>query len=270
MNTNDLIQSTSVQAMFEKRTWIKDMLFGGLGSLARAIELEKEAAICTHSSIETALRGHTYLDLTAPQESMNTLLKSVDAAFWRSLLERSGIRALMSAKRQEEIDRQISESKTPPFEPEAVAATFADLYERRASMLEEGLVDLFRALSWDYRTNNPVKLGHKIIVNHVLDRYGSPNTRACNLLDDLIRVLSVYDGKAIPEHRHHVMGKVYDAIRQGSMQVETSYFTMKLYKKGSGHVSFNERALPLLDQCNRVIARHFPNALAHENGRKAA
>ncbi|MCE5361560.1 MAG: DUF4942 domain-containing protein [Acidithiobacillus sp.] len=271
MNSNELIQTADVKAMFEKREQIRTFLVAGMVALNKAMQFEKDAAISTYSNIEHMLRGsHTYLPYEEPEKAVAQLMQAVDAAFWSSLLNRSGIRALMSARRQEELDRQISENKSPAFEPETVASTFADLYANRASMLEEGLVDLFRGLSWDYRTNNPVKLGKKLILNYVLDSFGSAVPRSCSKIDDLMRVLSVYDGKPIPENRHNTLSRVYQAKNDGSWAFETNYFTVKLYKKGSAHLVFKPETQPLLDQCNRVIARHFPGAIAHTDGRKAA
>lgn len=271
MNGTELIQTADVKAMFEKREQIRAFLVAGMVALNKAMQFEKDAAISTYSNIEQMIRGsHTYLHYEEPEKAVAQLMQAVDAAFWSSLLDRSGIRALMSARRQKELDSQISEHKSPAFEPEAVASTFRDLYEQRASMLEEGLVDLFRGLSWDYRTNNPVKLGKKIIVNYVLDSSGSPNHRVCSKIDDLVRVLSVYDGKPIPENRHNVLSQVYQAMRDGSWAFKTPYFAVKLYKKGSAHLVFKPEVQSLLDQCNRVIARHFPGAIAYTDGRKVA
>ncbi|WP_077273494.1 DUF4942 domain-containing protein [Acidithiobacillus thiooxidans] len=197
-------------------------------------------------------------------------MKHVDAQFWNALMDKSGILAFMSAEKQNDFNKLIGEAKTPPFEFDTIKTTFAELYEKRADMMEEGIIGLFRRLSWDYRTNNPVKIGKKIVVNNVLDYYGFINKKAMNELDDLVRILSVYDGKPIPEHRHGMYAVIADAMAQKDSIVNTEYFTMKVYKKGSGHIVFKDNALPLVDQCNRVIARAFPGALPAASGRKAA
>ena len=265
----DLILTTSVPAMIEARETIREKVMGAFVLLNESMSLEKTASMEQYSVLESFMssgRGY-YFTLSNPGESTDSAMKQVDAKFWRSLLDQSGIRAFMSARRQEDLDDQISRAATPPFEMDAIKATFADLYERRANMMEEGIIDLFRRLSWDYRTNNPLRIGRKIIVSHVIDSYGSVSSNTADVLDDLIRILSVYDGKPIPEHRNGM----YHAMTEGPMrvrsEVETEYFHMKVYKKGTGHIVFHDKALPLLDQCNRVIARHYPHALAAMDGR---
>ncbi|WP_149000120.1 DUF4942 domain-containing protein, partial [Shigella sonnei] len=56
---------------------------------------------------------------------------------------------------------------------------------------EQGLIDVYRKLSWDYRTNNPCRLGKKIIIENLLYRWSNGRvTLDCSgreALDDLVR-----------------------------------------------------------------------------------
>jgi hypothetical protein len=271
MNSSEMILTTSILAMLESRNALREKIAQAFDGLRDAMSIEKRITGRQYSTLESFLvggRGH-YFCLSDPQESVALAMKQLDAQFWLALMDQSGIRAFMSARRQKEFYDLISEAQTPPFEMNAIKSTFADLYEKRADMLEEGIVDLFRRLSWEFRTNNPVKIGRKLIVNDVLDSWGTANTHVTDMLDDLIRVLSVYDGKPIPEHRHGVYQVLCDTLHRGESVMETEYFSAKLYKKGTGHITFNDKAVALLDLCNRVIARRFPCALAAMDGRNA-
>ncbi|MGC9207430.1 DUF4942 domain-containing protein [Acidithiobacillus sp.] len=272
MNNGEMIISASVVAMVEEREKVKAKTLAAFIGLSEAMSFEVRTTGKKYSALSSFLSGgrYHYFSLTNPEESADLAMKQVDAVFWGALMDKSGIRAFMSAKKQQEFDSLVSEGQTPPFELEAIKATFADLYEKRADMMEEGMIDLFRRLSWNYKTNNPVRMEKKLIVERVLNSYGMVNNSVANELDDLIRVLSVYDGKPIPEHRHGMYAVIADAMAQKDSIVDTEYFTMKVYKKGSGHIVFKDNALPLLDQCNRVIARAFPGALPAASGRKAA
>jgi hypothetical protein len=265
----DLILTASIKSMLEARDHIRENVSQAIQLLHDATEMEKLVTLQRYSMLESFLtsgHGH-YFMLSRPQETVDAVMKHVDAQFWSAVMDQSGIRAFMSAKRQAEFDGMIGKAETPPFEMDTIKATFADLYEKRADMMEDGVVDLFRRLSWDYRTNNPVRMGRKIIVDHILDSWGTVNMRVTDMLDDLVRILSVYDGKPIPEHRNGIYSVISDGPMRVNTDVETNYFRIKVYKKGTGHITFNERATPLLNQCNRVIARRYPHTLADMNGR---
>lgn len=259
---HDLILTANLPRMIEQRGILKTKLYEALGIMSEAIAVELSATGEKYSNLASFLsdgRYHCYA-LTAPDDTLAKAMAHVDAGFWNALMNQSGIRAFMSAKKQEEWDGLVREAKTPPFERGAIKATFADLYEKRADMLEEGILHLFRRLSWNYKTNTPAQLGRKVIINAVLNSYGSVNFSTSNELDDLVRILSVYDGKPIPEHRNGMYQHIIEALRSGEW-VSLDYFTLKVFKKGTGHIVFHDHALPLIDQCNRVIARAYPNAL---------
>jgi len=234
-------------------------------AFAEASQMEKRATGESRSAIESYLvcRGGLYLD----SHGVETLRKELDASLWDSLISQSGFRAVLSSRAASDMDGQISRKETPEFTLEAIQSTLADWNSRKADMLEDGIVDLFRSLSWDYRTNSPARITRKIIVSYLLDSYGLPNGYGTGKLDDLVRALSVYDGKPVPESRNDMYRKVSDAIgRGGTWEVDYPYFRLKIYRKGTGHVIFKPCAFPLIDQMNRVIARRFPNVLAQEHG----
>jgi hypothetical protein len=272
MNNGEMIVSASVAELIENRNTIKAKILAAFQTLSKAISTEMAVTSKKHSILESFLAGGRWhsASLNDPEDTMVQAMQQLDAGFWDTLMEKSGIRAFMSAAKRDQWRDLISEGKTPPFEMDSIKATFADLYEKRADMMEEGMIDLFRRLSWNYRTNNPVRMEKKLIVERVLNSYGMVNNSVTNELDDLVRILSVYDGKPIPEHRHGMYAVIADAMAHKDSVVDTEYFTMKVYKKGSGHIVFKESAIPLLDQCNRVIAKAFPGALPAAGGRKAA
>ncbi|WP_226844091.1 DUF4942 domain-containing protein [Acidithiobacillus ferriphilus] len=268
---SELILTTSIKSMLEARDHIRENVSQAMQLLHGATEMEKRVTLQRYSMLESFLtsgHGH-YFMLSRPTDTVDAVMKHVDAQFWSAVMDQSGIRAFMSAKRQADFNEMIGKAETPPFEMDTIKATFAELYEKRADMMEDGVVDLFRRLSWDYRTNNPVKIGRKIIVYHLLDSWGSVNMRTTDMLDDLVRILSVYDGKPIPEHRNGLYSAISDGPMRVNADVDTDYFHIKVYKKGTGHITFHEKAMLLLDQCNRVIARRYPQSLANMNGRAA-
>ncbi|SAG85554.1 Uncharacterised protein [Enterobacter hormaechei] len=52
--------------------------------------------------------------------------------------------------------------------------TFEQLHHNKQDVFERGIINVFKGLSWDYKTNNPCYFGKKIIVNNLVkhDRWG--------------------------------------------------------------------------------------------------
>ncbi len=140
-----------------------------------------------------------------------------------------------------------------------IEATFVQLYGARGDMFERGVIACFRRLSWDYKTNQPLKFGKRIIVRYLFD-HGSPNHRVTDELDDLIRVFCVLDGKPEPDHRHGAYCLVSDARQERRTEAENDYLRLRWCKNGNGHLTF--RRPDLVDQMNLILAKHHPNALA--------
>lgn len=52
------------------------------------------------------------------------------------------------------------------------------------------------------------------------------------------------------------------ADRNKLKMAKGAYFDMKWFLEGTGHIVFNR--LDLVDKMNLILAKHYPNALAHE------
>lgn len=79
----------------------------------------------------------------------------------------------------EEWDKTIQEKKAPPFTRDNLLATFRVLHAWRADMVERGVIEVFRGLSWHDKTNQPVRFGKHLIVSsaQLPVRYNRPARR---------------------------------------------------------------------------------------------
>lgn len=129
-------------------------------------------------------------------------------------------------------------------------------------MFERGVIHCFKCLSWDYKTNQPFKFSKRIIVDRLIDSWSYPNSGSTNAIDDLIRVFHLLEGKPEPDHRAGFYHTLSTALKQGTQPLETEYFSVRWYKKGTGHFTFKQ--LDLVEKLNEILAKHYPNALANE------
>lgn len=113
-------------------------------------------------------------------------------------MNETGMITLMSSKQQDAWEKQLHSDDMPEITLETVIATFAQLNASKSDTFEQGVIDVFRALSWDYKTNNPCRLGKKIIVSRLLETWGKGYTKAtCSSvakLDDLAKPFYVLEG----------------------------------------------------------------------------
>lgn len=191
-------------------------------------------------------------------------VKAIDAACWARLLDLSGLRTFMDAEARKKWDENISKRNVPELTYDNVAATFRAMHASRRDMFERGVVAVFKGLSWDYKTNNPVMFGKRIIIRHIYSTWGkgwlTVNYDGANKLDDVARVLYLLDGKPEPDHRQAAYRRLNDAKDAGLVAADfDGYFTVKGYKNGNGHLTFLRP--DLVDEMNRIIAKHYPGAL---------
>lgn len=174
----------------------------------------------------------------------------------------------MDAKAREAWQTGLDKGKVPELTAETVAATFRTMHDARGAMFERGVIECFKRLSWDYKTNNPFRFGKRFIMSHMFTAWRTggltTNHRACDELDDLIRVFSVLDGKPEPDHRNGMWRVLSDSNHERLMAAEHEYFSLKWFKKGSGHITFKRP--DLVHQLNDIIAKHYPGALPAPRG----
>ncbi len=128
-------------------------------------------------------------------------------------------------------------------------------------MFEQGVLECFRRLSWDYKTNLPQKFGKRMVMT-CLTSYGSANMRQTDQLDDLLRVFHLCDGKPEADHRRGAYRLIADAMQTTSAWpklAEHDYLSIRLFKNHNGHVTFKRP--DLIQRLNRIIAKHYPHAL---------
>ncbi len=105
-------------------------------------------------------------------------------------------------------------------------------------MFERGVINVFKELSWDYKTNSPCKFGSKIIVNNLVrwDQWGFHliSGMQADRLADLERMLHLLSGKPIPDNRGNITINLDDHIQsvQGKGRYEDEMFIIKYFKKG--------------------------------------
>jgi hypothetical protein len=265
--TTALVPSVSIAALVNARAGIIDR-FDRIAALVEEIRDVAAAAKIAPPRLgvtRQGSRGTELEDISDDGRAREAFAKLLDRNAWRMLLDESGMRTFMDQHTRERWDEQIDKMHFPALTAEAVAGTFARLYESRGEMFEQGVIRCFRELSWDYKTNNPFRFGKRIVLPFLKGWSDStyPDHGRASKLDDLVRVMSVLDGRPEPDHRsgmYHVLSQAMSEPGQRYRgETRTDYLRVKWFKNRSGHVEFLRP--DLVDGMNAIIAKHYPGAL---------
>ncbi|WP_154918220.1 DUF4942 domain-containing protein [Klebsiella michiganensis] len=263
---NELICSTSIERIVTGRN-------AALGQIEMLIQKLDEISRLTSSiggnvANHWAMRqGHSYdCWLVQPvDKAMPVITRNIDRSIWRDLMLKSGMLTLMDAEARSQWAKNLEEGDLPAITEANILTTFKQLHHNKQDVFERGIINVFKGLSWDYKTNNPYYFGKKIIVNNLVkhDRWGYSLNWGWrrDQLADLERMLSLLDGKTIPDNRHDVSIRFMDFVRDNPHQqvFEDDLFTIRYFQKGSGHITF--KRLDLVEKMNDIVAKHYPGML---------
>lgn len=211
------------------------------------------------------------------RDAAETIRRAIDTPAWADLLKRSGLQSFLDEEARRKWRDAIEHHNVPEFTRPNIEATFRVLYDNRGIMFERGVCEVFRKLSWDYKTNNPRMFGRKLVLSYIVEVWGSGaqkyvtgvSHRGADKLDDLLRVMHVLDGKPEPAYSNGARRTLHDAKWPTEQRdVDFGYFTVRGFKNGNAHLTFGRT--DLVDRMNEILAKHHPNALAPARDSKRA
>ncbi|MDH1757434.1 DUF4942 domain-containing protein [Citrobacter sp. wls618] len=232
----------------------------------------------TISTLTSGIGGKTALDwamkqdfrcgcwlMEKPETAMKAITRNLDRSIWRDLMKKSGMLSLMDAQARDTWYRSLEYDSFPDISEANILSTFEQLHQNKDEVFERGIINLFKSLSWDYKSNSPCQFGKKIIVNGLVKHnqwgFGLNWGWQRDRLADLERMLMLLDGKPIPDNRADVTHRLGEHIQtmQGKKSYEDDLFKIKYFQKGSGHITF--RRPELVAKMNDIIAKHYPGVL---------
>lgn len=265
----ELIPSISIETLLRRRDAAVERALQAVALLREGQQIAQEGGF---GFLEVALtRGYGHSiehrlcgQVVDDRDTEAFIRREIDRSAWAMLMNASGLRSVMNAETRGRWDEQLSGKDVPALTRDNITATFGQLHAQRGQMLEQGVIAVFRGLSWDYKTNHPACIGRRVVLRSVThhrwkdDRFGVVNHRTTDELDDLQRVISLLNGEPEPDHRAGWYGRVSEATR-GSGIAENETMQIRLFKNGNGHLTFKDQAA--VDRLNAIIARHYPGAL---------
>ncbi|WP_410696169.1 DUF4942 domain-containing protein [Citrobacter freundii] len=263
----DVICSTSIERIVTGRN-------AALAQIEALIQQLNDISTLTRS-----IGGKTALDwamkqefrcgcwlMEKPETAMKAITRNLDRGIWRDLMKKSGMLSIMDAQARDQWYRNLEGDGIPAVSEANILSTFEQLHLNKGDVFERGVINVFKGLSWDYKSNSPCKFGKKIIVKGLVkyDRWGFGLNWGWrrDRLSDLERMLMLLDGKPVPDNRADITRRLADHIHANrhSNRYEDEMFSIKYFQKGTAHITFKRPEL--VDKLNDIIARHYPGMLA--------
>lgn len=263
----DIICSTSIERIITGRN-------AALAQIEALIQQLDDISILTRS-----IGGKTALDWAMKQDfrcgcwliekretAMKAITRNLDRGIWRDLMKKSGMLSIMDAQARDQWYNSLEKEDIPVVSEANILSTFEQLHLNKIDVFERGVINVFKGLSWDYKTNSPCSFGKKIIVNNLVahSRWGFSLNWGWrrDQLADLERMLFLLDGKPIPDNRGDVTTRLMEHIRDNPSKdiYEDDFFSIRYFQKGTAHITF--KRYDLTEKMNDIVAKHYPGMLA--------
>ena len=85
--------------------------------------------------------------------AMKAITRNIDRGIWRDLMQRSGMLALMDAQVRDEWYNSLEKDDIPAISEENILNTFEQLHLNKGEVFERGVINVFKGLSWNFKTN---------------------------------------------------------------------------------------------------------------------
>lgn len=185
---------------------------------------------------------------------------NVDALAWNIFIEKSGYFELFDAKSRDDWNKNLENGKCPAFTRENAENLFGNLFNNKQNIVEIGVLNTFKNLSWDHKTNQPNMFTQKIITS--IESWGYTHQKSLYSIDDLVKFSYMLYNEKPPV----LFSQVYVNSKVQTYDQWQDKLIVKVFKNGNCHITFIDQNIP--EKLNSVIARHYPNSLPKPRNKK--
>lgn len=193
-------------------------------------------------------------------------IKHLNADYWSRTLALTDVLDAMNNDRRQQWYDQIRERKCPEFEESTVRATLKDLLLSREKFFAERVDGIFRNLSREHVTNNPMGFRKRMIIAWV-HGYSEYACKMQGYISDLRFVIAKFMGRETPEHYLNSKRIIDIALGQRGkwLKIDGGALRMRVYLKGTAHLEVHP---DMAWRLNCVLAQLYPSAIPSEFRKK--
>lgn len=194
------------------------------------------------------------------------LQKHMEREAWGVLVDKLGIKNVMSVAKRKAFDEQLDRGELPPVCEQTITAILLGLAGQAQDFAKEAAREVFDILRprghWggEYKTNNAFRVGRRVIlVNRV--EFGYRGGFRCNYhyeqeLTAIDGIFHLLDGKGVMRENKGPLISAINATDGSKTHCgETEYFRFKCFKNRNLHLEF--KRLDLVKQLNGLAAGEY-------------
>ena len=247
----------------------------------RAVSLEGTADKYDSDAV-FKIEINTVSDDTQNDDRAN-IIRKINYKYWKILLYSQELSSLMTNAIQQEYSRNLTSMADYEFNERNILAMKEDLTRNLIKNIEVAIMDVWEEFTHRYayteysknihyyngwRTNKAFAVNKKVIIPlkafSVYDNRFEPDYGATGKLSDIEKVMNYLDCGRTEDF------KMFEALRRAreageNRGIDTKFFTVDLYKKGTCHLTFKD--MDLLKKFNLYCGRQ-KNWLPEDYGRK--
>ena len=200
-------------------------------------------------------------ELTAKMKyKLNEMVCSMRKSYWQKALELGAIRRRLTSKKADEFHEQLKRNAFMDFTENNIRTFILNLLKSYEDVLTDAVVSIFNMMTkeyvWDenlhndnvhyfngWKTNKAFYVNSKVIIPFYGDPFWSTwNSRwevkydVIPRLDDIDKVMNYFDGMS--EYYSIVEALTHSFARGETRGVESTYFKISVFKKGTIHLTF--------------------------------
>jgi hypothetical protein len=240
-----------------------------------AMRLSWAAFVSSTKRLEAVIGGaddrpypRTYFDVglhysqTGSRESgLDEIIKKMNVQTWELLIDRLGVKCLMSIKRRAEFEKQLKDGDVPAVTAENIVAVIAGLADRAAEFATEAAREALKLLtpaSGHYKTNSGFKVGRRAILSWYVERAWSGHSFRINYNRDaevnaIDGAFHILDEKGVIKGRKCPLATAIESSEDG--RGETDYFRFRCFKNRNLHIEF--KRLDLVKKLNGLATGEY-------------
>lgn len=206
-----------------------------------------------------------YSSRTYNLDGLDRIFKGMKRQAWECLVNKLGIKNIMSVKRRKEFESQLESGDLPEITEDAILGLLFGLADQAKDFATEAAKEVFDILRprghWggQYKTNDAFRVGRRVILSsYVESSYGGPGRFRVNYhyeqhLTAIDAIFHLLDGKGVLKERRSPLYQAIETAEGG--KGETEYFRFKCFKNRNLHLEF--KRLDLVKQLNGLAAGEY-------------
>lgn len=215
-------------------------------------------------SVELLVTSKPSRDL---QESCyNDFVRKLKSRAWSTVFRLTKYNDLVSEGVRKELDNLLNDNRTMAFSRANITALLQTLLANRSNILHQCVVEAFDRMTKYYKENREVidgkaaegwltndawRVNRRVVLPAVIDsRWSKPevNYERKQMLNDIDRGMAFLEGKSleqVPAPMAKTLEAVFGQYRYDAIgtKIDTTYFTVRAFKKGTIHLFFKDEEL---------------------------